>query len=91
MYYSNKLSPIINRLLKISNLIKDIKTKRFKYTEYAGQIVVIPFYHYDASDSFVDYESGFLTSLESIIPETIYNKPVIIFKPIINPYLRYVN
>jgi hypothetical protein len=82
---------IINRLLKINSLLKDIKTKRFKYTEYAGQTVVIPFYHYNASDNFVNYETGFLTNLESMMPENIYNKPVIIFKPIINPYLKYVN
>ena len=91
LYYSNKLSPIINRLLKINSLLKDIKTKSFKYTEYAGQTVVIPFYHYNTSDNFVNYETGFLTNLESMLPENIYNKPVIIFKPIINPYLQYVN
>lgn len=91
LYYSAKLSSTIKHLFKVSNLLKDIKAKKVQYKEYAGRTIVIPFYHYNASDNFVDYDSGFLTNLENMMPETIYNKPVIIFKPIINPYLRHVN
>jgi hypothetical protein len=92
LFYSNKINPDTKQLFNLNeSLLKRIKSQNLQYKEYAAQLVLIPFYHYKISDKILNYDSGFLSSLENMIPQSVYGKPIIILKPMINPYTIHNN
>ncbi|TBO41124.1 hypothetical protein [Pedobacter kyonggii] len=93
LYYSSKLNSETKRLYALDNsLLKRIKTHNFKFNEYASKIVLFSYYCYKTTDNCIDYETGFLNSIANLIPETVYGKPLIVLKPIVDASLpREVN
>lgn len=85
LYYSSKLDSNTRNLYSLDNsLLIRIKKYNFTYKEYASRTALIPFYFYNISDNYVDYQNGFLNNLEHLLPEAIYGKPILILKPIID-------
>lgn len=88
LYYSEKTNALTKELFGLnSSLLPRIKKNNFKYKEFSKKIVLVLFYHYNEPDDFINYKSGFLNSLENIIPESVSGKELIILKPIINAHL----
>lgn len=92
LYFSKKINADTKRLYGLDgSLLKRIKSYNFQYREYSSQILLIPFYHYNALDEIVDYKKGFLNSVENLLPECVTDKPVIVRKPIINAELPRIS
>lgn len=88
IYYSDQVNTATKNLFALdSSLLKRIKAFDFKFNVYANQIVLVPFFWYRITDKLIDYKSGFLNDLNSILPEAIKDKPVIILSPVIDASL----
>ena len=88
LYFSEKLNANTKLSYGLnSSLLRRLKSYNFRYREYSSQIVLIPFYHYNSSDEFIDYKTGFLDDIENLFPEVTYARPIIILKPIISVHI----
>jgi hypothetical protein len=88
LYYSSKLNPETKKIYALdSSLLKRIKTYNLNFKEYASKTVLFSYYCYNITDNSIDYENGFLNSVGNLIPEAVYEKPVILLKPIVDANL----
>ncbi|GGE71350.1 hypothetical protein EV200_1163 [Pedobacter psychrotolerans] len=88
LYFSEKTDTRTKELFGLNHsLLIRMKKHNYKYKELSKKIVLVLFYHYRGDDDFVDYSSGFLKSLENIIPEAVQGKDIIILKPITSALL----
>ncbi len=54
------------------SLQEKIKGLDLTYKQYASKLVLIPFFYYRLGDNTLDYKSGFLKSIEGLLPEVGY-------------------
>lgn len=88
LYYSRKLNPETKKIYALdSSLLKRIKTYDLNFKEYTSKLVLFSYYCYNSTDDSVDYENGFLNSVGNLIPEAVYEKPLIVLKPIVDTSL----
>lgn len=88
LYYSSKLNPETKKIYALdSSLLKRIKTYNLNFKEYTSKLVLFSYYCYNSTDDSVDYENGFLNSVGNLIPEAVYEKPLIVLKPIVDTSL----
>ncbi|MGE6221816.1 hypothetical protein ACQKCH_18465 [Nubsella zeaxanthinifaciens] len=92
MFLSKRLDTEVKKIFALDDsLLKRIKQYDLIYSEFASKIVLMPFYHYNSSDDGVSYQSGFLTSIENLVPESVLGKPLVICKPIVNAHIPRTN
>ena len=88
LHYSSKLNPDTKQIYALDDsLLQRIKTYNFKCKEYALKTVLFTYYCYNGTDDSVAYENGFLSNIENLIPEVVYDKSLIILKPIVDANL----
>ncbi len=92
MFLSKRLDTEVKKIFALDDsLLKRIKQYDLIYSEFVSKIVLMPFYHYNSSDDGVSYQSGFLTSIENLVPESVLGKPLVIRKPIVNAHIPRTN
>lgn len=90
VYFSKNRPPLVTDLLSLNvNLVKKIKEANIEYKQYASKLVLIPFFYYRMDAKVLDYKSGFLRSIENILPVVDYKnskKSWVILDTMVNPF-----
>lgn len=94
-FYSKNLNKKTETIMGLNpSLIRKIKEQDILYKLYASKVVVVPIFFYRTTDTGVDYNTGFINSIENLLPSNepkLSDKPWIILDPVINPFSEHIN
>jgi len=90
VYFSKSLPKnLVDFLGTPSGLLAKINAANLECKEYASKLVLIPFFYYRMDSSVIDYRSGFLKSMENLLPtvdDKMSQKSWIILDTMINSF-----
>lgn len=90
VYFSKNRPKNVTDLLSLNeSLIKKIKEQNLVFRQYASKLVLIPFFYHGHYAKTLDYSSGFLKSIENLLPVVDYpmsKKSWIILDTMVNTF-----
>lgn len=90
LYFSKELNKNVNDIIMpTESLIKRMKSMNLVYPEYSSKLVFIPIFYHGVDDTSIDYRSGFLKSMENLLPKVnneMIRKQWVILDPLISPF-----
>ncbi len=69
VYFPKSISKNVSEVMKLNaELVRKIKSKNLAYKQYATKLVFIPLMYKRVGNTGINYDSGFLTAIENLLP-----------------------